>query len=93
MKVFRSSKLLSMFIFLFVLIGTMFYQGENSFAESNIKVEKFTSYSNPSSNTIGINIKITNMDMEPIDLSNLNIRYYYTKDGNQNQIFFVTMQL
>ncbi|WP_347451255.1 stalk domain-containing protein [Acetoanaerobium noterae] len=88
MKVFKSSKLLSMFIFLFILIVTMFYQGDNSFAESNIKVEKSTSYINPSSNTISINIQITNMDMEPIDLSNLNIRYYYTKDGNQNQNFF-----
>lgn len=85
MKVFKSSKLLSMFIFLFVLLGTMFYQGENSFAESNIKVEKS---SNPSSNTISINIQITNMDMEPIDLSGLKIRYYYTNEGNKSQSFW-----
>ncbi|WP_417204463.1 stalk domain-containing protein [Acetoanaerobium sticklandii] len=88
MKVSETSKLVSMFIFLFVFIGTVFYLGDNCFAESNIKVEKKTSNIDIETNSINHVIKITNLSDEPINLSDLKLRYYYTNEGNKNQNFW-----
>lgn len=53
-----------------------------------IKVEFYNSHTNNQSNTIYPNYRITNMGSMPIELSNVRLRYYYTREGKQSQSFW-----
>ena len=47
-----------------------------------------TGDSSQSSNTISLKFGFKNNGDQDIDLSNVKVRYYFTKDGNANQVFF-----
>ncbi len=57
-------------------------------AKSNLKVEFYSYNTSNTSNTIYLNYRITNQDSLPIDLSKVRLRYYYTKDGEQSELFW-----
>ena len=53
-------------------------------AESNVKVDVVNG---TSANSISPTITITNTGSEKLDLKNVKLRYFYTADGDENQIF------
>jgi len=55
-----------------------------SVVKSDILVQSFNEYSE---NDIIANIVVFNVTKEPIKLSDLKLRYYYTREGNANQTF------
>lgn len=54
----------------------------------DIKIEAYNSLRNALSNTISPLIKITNTSNEPLDLSKVSLRYYYTADGASSQNYW-----
>jgi mannan endo-1,4-beta-mannosidase len=56
--------------------------------ETNLTVEFYNGTKSTEINTISPKFKLTNTGDEAIALSDVTIRYYYTKDGNQAQSFW-----
>lgn len=54
----------------------------------DLKVQMVNGVLSPTSNTISARIKLINTSDRPIDLSTVKLRYYYTKDGTQQQNFW-----
>jgi endoglucanase len=53
----------------------------------SLKVQGFNGFSADTSNTLSPKLKLINTGAQAIDLSNVKIRYYYTKDNEKEQKF------
>ncbi|CDM68951.1 Hypothetical protein CM240_1793 [Clostridium bornimense] len=58
-----------------------------SATKDKIKVEMYNKINQPVYNNITPCFRITNAGKTSINLKNIKIRYYYTKDGNEKQVF------
>jgi xyloglucan-specific exo-beta-1,4-glucanase len=56
-------------------------------AATSIKAQEFNGGTATTVNTLNPNINLVNTGTDPITLSNVRIRYYYTNDGTQTNGF------
>lgn len=76
---------------LFVILVTVlagFFIKSSVFASSTLKIQTFNSNTAATPNTLYPRFTITNVSGNSIALSDISIRYYYTKDGTQSQNFW-----
>lgn len=62
--------------------------GGSPTSSGNVEVEMYNSNTTSSTNGILPSFRIVNKASTPIDLSGLTLRYYFTKDGAQDNIFW-----
>ncbi|NLL73958.1 MAG: hypothetical protein GX237_10575 [Clostridiales bacterium] len=70
-----------------VNITVKFKEGGTEIPEGNLQLT-LTGESTQSSNTISLKFSIKNIGNQDADMSNVKLRYYFTKDSNVGQIFY-----
>ncbi|HEX2927657.1 MAG TPA: cellulose binding domain-containing protein [Ruminiclostridium sp.] len=75
-------------VFLLVLQLFAFVTNSNVYAaEGSLKVQMYMGNTSAASNTISPNFRICNEGLSPINMSDVKLRYYYTKDNSYTQTF------